>query len=111
MEKNQNEMILLNEKIDQLKQEVEALSKVIEKKTDENDVKVIIDEQMKENKYMTNEQVALTVDKILTEKEFTTETEVKNKTKEIHLKIVKWTIGTGLSVAAIILALLRVILL
>ncbi|WP_216829156.1 hypothetical protein [Alkalihalobacterium elongatum] len=83
----------------------------LKKKTDENDVKVIINEQFNERKITTEEQVALTVDKILTEKEYMTETEVKNNTKEIHLKIVKWTIGTGLSVAAIILALLRVILL
>ncbi|TXC89850.1 hypothetical protein FS935_15945 [Metabacillus litoralis] len=47
------------------------------------------------------------VDKILTEKEYVTKKEMDKKIYESQLQLTKWIVGTGISVAAVVVGILR----
>ncbi|MDQ0256745.1 superfamily II RNA helicase [Evansella vedderi] len=99
----------LEVKLDEIRHELDQLESDIKSKTTENDVKVMLDEYAKLKKVLTEEEAIVTVDKILNEKRYMTENDVKTITKEMHITILKWVVGTTISSVALIIAILRVL--
>ncbi|WP_096200813.1 hypothetical protein [Bacillus sp. FJAT-45350] len=100
----------LETKNEQLRKCVKALEKNAEEKTDENAVKVLVDEYLNDKNVLTENQIDSIIEKILTDKKYMTETEVHNLTKETHLTILRWVIATVLSAGAVTFGFLRIFL-
>ncbi|WP_078553435.1 hypothetical protein [Bacillus alkalicellulosilyticus] len=110
MEKIESRVYALEVKTDESQKNIAALQEKIRDKTDENAVKVLIDDYLKKNKNLTEENLDTIVEQTLKDKKYLTQSEVKELVKETQLNVIKWTIGTTISVGAIILAAIRVIL-
>lgn len=75
-------------RINELEQQLEHFEKFHSNHLDENDVRVV-------------------VDKILREKRIASQGEIDSKISQSHLQLIKWIIGTGISIGAAILGMLQ----
>lgn len=77
-------------KIKDLEHQIDRLEDRFSNQLDENDIRAV-------------------VDKVLSEKEFATPKQVESSVNESHLQLVKWIIGTGISVAAVVVSIYQFI--
>jgi hypothetical protein len=80
----------LEMKIKGLEHQIEHLEDIHSSYLDENDVRVL-------------------VERILIDKEFATKKEIESIVNESQLQLVKWIIGTGISVATVIASIIQFI--
>ena len=95
-------------KTEEIRNDLNSLEEKMKDKTDENFVKVIVDEMIKENEVVTEEQVQSIIESKLRKNNYMTENDVKNITKDLHLLMIKWVIGLIISFGTITLGLLRI---
>lgn len=79
----------LDIKIKELEAKLEALKVAHEQQVQHQDVHTVIDQ-------------------ILTEKEFALKKEVESKLSQQQLQLIKWSAGTGISVIAVVISIIRV---
>ncbi|MBB6454808.1 putative RNase H-like nuclease (RuvC/YqgF family) [Salirhabdus euzebyi] len=99
----------LQQKIENLEHTIEKLENKMEEKTNHNDVRVILDESLKAKKIVTEDEVIILIDEKI-EENYVTYGDMEKVTNQIHLNIIKWVVGTGLSVCALTVGLLRILL-
>ncbi|MCD8511947.1 MAG: hypothetical protein LRY73_20245 [Bacillus sp. (in: Bacteria)] len=98
-----------NEKNNNLQVRLEKIEEKLKDKTNENDVKVMMEEYAKLKKIVTEEELIVILDKRLNEKKYMTESDVDTKTSKVQLTMIKWVIGTVISGVALVIAILRII--
>ena len=77
-------------KLKELKNQLEHFEDIHSGHLDENDVRAL-------------------VDRILTEKEYVTKKVIESIINESNLQLVKWIVGTGISVAAVVASIIQFI--
>lgn len=107
MSNEKNERI--EERLQEIRRDLTEIEDELKEKTDENDVKVLLDEYAKLKKVVTEEEVIVILDKVLNEKKYMTESEVDTKTSKAQITMIKWVVGTGISSVALVIAILRVL--
>lgn len=105
----EEEIKALKVRIEEIRNDLNSLEARIDSKPDVNAVKVIINEQNKSDDFVSKEDVESIIYSTLQSKRFMTETDVNNVTKQNQITMIKWMIGTCLSVGTVILGVLRVI--
>ncbi|TLS35450.1 hypothetical protein [Pseudalkalibacillus caeni] len=84
-----------------------VLIEELHSKTDENAVRVIVSEALKEKRLVDDSEVTKLVQQELDKKGLITNSEMESHINAAQLKMIKWVVGTGISAVAITLSLLK----
>ncbi|MDQ0232386.1 hypothetical protein [Metabacillus malikii] len=77
-------------KIKDLEHQIDRLEDKHTEQLDENDIRAVVDQ-------------------VLNEKDFASPKQVESQVNESHLQLIKWIIGTGISVAAVVVSIYQFI--
>ncbi|MCP8615806.1 hypothetical protein [Salirhabdus salicampi] len=97
----------LETKVTDLNGTIEGHEKILEDKTDKNDVRVLIDESLQAKKIVNENEVIILIEDSMKGKSFVGREEMENILHEAQLKMLKWMIGTGVSIAAVVVGILK----
>ncbi|GAE34294.1 hypothetical protein [Halalkalibacter akibai] len=64
--------------------------------------------KMANEQHLKQNEVQILIDQILNEKEFALEQEVESKLSKQQLQLIKWSVGTGISVVAVCISIIRI---
>ncbi|MCM3162119.1 hypothetical protein KDJ21_001615 [Metabacillus litoralis] len=78
----------LEMKIHELEQQIEHIEEFHSNSLDENDVRAV-------------------VDGLLAEKNIATQEEIERQLNKSHLSLIKWILGTGVSIGALVVSIVR----
>lgn len=78
----------LEMKVQELEQQLEHLEEFHSNHLDENDVRAVVDQ-------------------LFLDKQISTKEDIEGKINTSHLQLIKWIIGTGISVGAVVVSILR----
>ncbi|MBO8172892.1 MAG: hypothetical protein H0Z33_13515 [Bacillaceae bacterium] len=107
MQKVSRRLEELEETIYDIRHDQERLEEQLNKKADEYQVRDIVEDFLKDRSYITKHDLIIFTEKLIEEKELMSEKEIKHLIDSTHFKLIKWVVGTGLSVLSIIIYVMR----
>lgn len=87
-------------KIEDAHDEINNLYQTVNTKTDENNVKVTINNTLRNMGYLSEQEIKLMIER--------SEERMETSFKVSHLNLMKWVIGTGISTVTVILYFINV---
>ena len=110
MEEVKSRLKVVETRLDDLRIRLDEIKEEIQKRTDKNDVKVLIDESLDMKKFVQDNEVIVITHETLKGKNYMTKAEVQSAIKEHNLKLVKWIVGTGISIVTLTVTILKYLL-